>query len=51
MASKQLAMKEVMNYNVYDYATGNPLFYVDYAGSSSVEFESQRLDLRGGQGK
>ena len=42
MASKTLAMKEVMNYTVSNYATGKPLFYVDYAGSSTLEFKAER---------
>ena len=50
MASKQLAIKEVLNFNVFDYTTGESMFYVDYAGMSTVEMTAERLDLRGGQG-
>jgi hypothetical protein len=49
-ASKQLGIKEVLNFNVFDYTTGESIFYVDYAGSSSIEMSAERLDLRGGQG-
>jgi len=50
MASKQIAIKEVLNFNIFDYTTGESKFYVDYAGMSSVEMTAERLDLRGGQG-
>lgn len=50
MASKQLGIKEVLNFNVFNYSTGASLFYVDYAGNTSIEMSAERLDLRGGQG-
>lgn len=48
--SKQLGIKEVLNFNVFDYSTGASLFFVDYAGNTSIDMSAERLDLRGGQG-
>jgi hypothetical protein len=51
MASKQLAIKEVLNLEIFNFTTGKPLFYADYASNTSIESSAERLDLRGGQGK
>lgn len=50
MASNQLAIKEVLNFEVFNYTTGVPVFFVDYAEQANLEFNAERLDLRGGQG-
>lgn len=49
-ASKQLAIKEVLNLEIMDFTTGDPIFYADYASNTSIESSAERLDLRGGQG-
>jgi hypothetical protein len=49
-ASKQIAIKEVLNFEVLNYSTGASLFYADYASNTSIENSAERLDLRGGQG-
>jgi hypothetical protein len=49
-SSNQLGIKEVLNLEIYNYATGVPLFYADYASNTSIESKAERLDLRGGQG-
>ena len=48
--SKQIAIKEVMNFNVFDYTTKASVFYADYGASTSIDISAERLDLRGGQG-
>jgi len=52
--SKQFVFDEVLNITVSKFNTngfgGDPIFYSDYAKSSSVGTSSERLDLRGGQG-
>ena len=50
MGSNQIAIKEVLNVSIFNYATGAPIFYADYASNTSVETSSERLDLTGGQG-
>jgi hypothetical protein len=49
-ASKQLAIKEVLNAQIFDYSTSDLLFYADYASDTSIDSTAERLDLRGGQG-
>ena len=48
--SKQLGIKEVLNIDIKDFATGDSKFYADYASNTSIEATAERLDLRGGQG-
>lgn len=48
--SNQVAIKEVLNCQVYDFATGNPLYYFDYAETTEIDNAGQRLILSGGQG-
>lgn len=48
--SNQFGIKEVLNYVVEDFVTGAPVFYADYATTTSVETTAERLDLRGGVG-
>jgi len=48
--SKQFAIKEVLNYTIYDYVTKAPIVYTDYATDAIVETKAERLTLRGGQG-
>lgn len=51
--SNTFAIKEVMDFTVEKYnATGRGelLFWVDYAGSTSISTTSERLNIRGGQG-
>jgi hypothetical protein len=48
--SKQFAIKEVLDYTVRDYATKDPVFFVDYASSVGVESASERLNISGGAG-
>ena len=43
--SKQFGIKEVLNYNVVDFATNAPIFYADYATNTSVKLSGDRLDL------
>jgi hypothetical protein len=47
---KQFAIKEVVNTWLSKYTDDSPICYVDYASDSSFSFESERLDIRGGQG-
>jgi hypothetical protein len=48
--SKQFAIKEVVNCWLSKFADDAPICYVDYASDTSVSFEAERLDIRGGQG-
>ena len=51
--SNTFVIKEVLDYNVSEYATsgyGDFLFSVDYAKSSTVQTTAERLPIRGGQG-
>lgn len=48
--SKQFAIKEVINCWLRKFTDDAPICYVDYASDSSFSFESERLDIRGGQG-
>ena len=51
--SNTFAIKEVMDFTVEKYSPtgrGEMLFYVDYAGSTSVQTTAERLNIRGGQG-
>lgn len=51
--SNTFAIKEVLDYNVFEYSTsgyGDLLFMVDYAKSSSINTTAERLPIRGGQG-
>ena len=43
-ASKQLGIKEVLNLEIFNYATGASLFYADYASNTSIETSAERLD-------
>lgn len=49
-ASKQVAIKEVLEVEIFNYSTGASVFYADYASNTSIEHSAERLDLRGGQG-
>ena len=42
--SKQLAIKEVLNADFFDYTTGAPLFRIDYASDTSIMTDAERLD-------
>lgn len=46
----QYGIKEVMDCTILDFATKNPLFYVDYAEATSNENTAERLDITGGRG-
>lgn len=46
----QYGIKEVMDVNIVDFATKQPLVFVDYAEATSNENTGERLDLRGGRG-
>ncbi|WP_442636605.1 hypothetical protein [Rossellomorea marisflavi] len=46
----QYGIKEVLDVNILDYASKNPLFFVDYAEATSNENTAERLDLTGGRG-
>lgn len=51
--SNTFAIKEVMDFTVETYnatGRGNLLFFVDYAGNSSIQVTGERLPIRGGQG-
>jgi hypothetical protein len=51
--SNTFAIKEVMDFTVETYSAsgrGNLLFYVDYAGNTTINTTAERLDIRGGQG-
>lgn len=48
--SNQYGIKEVLNLQCFDLATGNPLYYIDYAETSEIDNKAQRLDGFGGQG-
>ena len=51
--SNTFAIKEVMDFTVEKYSAtgrGEMLFYVDYAGSTSIQTTAERLNIRGGQG-
>ena len=51
--SNTFAIKEVMDFTVEKYSStgrGEMLFYVDYAGNTSVQTTAERLPIRGGQG-
>jgi hypothetical protein len=48
--SKQIAIKEVLNLDFFDYVTKEPLFRLDYCENSSITVDAERLDVRGGQG-
>lgn len=44
MASNQLGIKEVLNLNIFDFSTGDAVFYADYCQNTSVETSAERLD-------
>ena len=46
----QFGIKEVLNVTLYDFASGTPLLYADYASETDIDSKSTRLQLRGGQG-
>lgn len=51
--SNTFAIKEVMDFTVETYSAsgrGTLLFYVDYAGNTSIQTTAERLPIRGGQG-
>lgn len=51
--SNTFAIKEVMDFTVEKYSAtgrGELLFYVDYAGNTSIATTAERLPIRGGQG-
>lgn len=48
--AKQFAIKEVVNCWLTKFSDDAPVCYVDYASDSTVSFEAERLDIRGGQG-
>jgi hypothetical protein len=48
--SNQYGIKEVLNLSFYDYATNNPLLYVDYAETTEIDNTGTRIDISGGQG-
>ena len=48
--SKQLAIKEVLNLDFFNYTTGKAEFRLDYCENTSVMTSAEMLDLRGGQG-
>jgi len=48
--SNTVAIKEVLDFTVFKYSTGAPLFTVDYAKQSNVSTTAERLSIRGGQG-
>jgi hypothetical protein len=48
--SNQIAIKEVLNLQILDYATGAPITYVDYASTSEIDNTGTRIDISGGQG-
>jgi hypothetical protein len=46
----QYGIKEVLNCQVFDLATGTPLTYIDYAETTEIDNTATRIDLNGGQG-
>lgn len=48
--SMQYGIKEVLNLQVLDFATGEPLTYIDYASTSEIDNQATRVDISGGQG-
>lgn len=48
--SNQYGIKEVLNMQVLDLNTNEPLFYIDYAQNTTTENAGERLFLNGGQG-
>lgn len=48
--SMQYGIKEVLNLQVLDLASGNPLTYIDYAETTEIDNTATRIDLSGGQG-
>lgn len=46
----QYGIKEVLNAQIVDYATGAPITYVDYAETSNQVSKAVRTDIRGGVG-
>jgi hypothetical protein len=46
----QYGIKEVLNCQVFDLATGAPLTYIDYAETTEIDNTATRIDLNGGQG-
>lgn len=48
--SMQYGIKEVLNCQVFDLATGTPLTYIDYAETTEIDNTATRIDLNGGQG-
>lgn len=47
---KQFGIKEVLNLTVFDYTTGNQLFYLPYCTETNVSTTAERLEIAGGQG-
>jgi len=48
--SKQFGFKEVMNFVMYDFTTGDVILRCDYATDTSIETTAERIQVRGGQG-
>jgi len=48
--SLQFGIKEVANFSLFNYITGAPILYTDYAMSFDLDAKGTRIDLRGGQG-
>lgn len=48
--SNQIGIKEVLNLQIMDFATGDPLTYIDYATTSEIDNTGTRIDISGGQG-
>jgi hypothetical protein len=46
----QYGIKEVLNCQVFDLATGTPLTYIDFAESTEIDNTASRIDIAGGQG-
>lgn len=48
--SNQIAIKEVLNMQILDFATGEPLNYIDFASTTEIDNTGTRIDVSGGQG-
>jgi len=46
----QYGIKEVLDVNVLDFKTKEPLFFADYASATTNENAAERLDINGGRG-
>lgn len=46
--SKQFGFKEVMNFVMYDFTTGEVILRCDYATDTSIETSAERIQVRGG---